>query len=347
MVAAAFLQLTAAVLLTVTAPVARGQIFVTSLGNGTIQQFSENGGAPTTFASGLNYPEGLAFDSAGLLYVVSGDTIVKFPTVPTPGGSQTGSPFVPTGLFSVFGLNFNGGFFYVANGGANTIEKFTTAGTRVPPSFASTDLSPVSLAFDSAGNLYTANHGANTIQMFPAGGSPSVFASGVSNLRGMTWRAGVLYVADGGNNTILQYATGGSTGTLLPSTFTGLTDPRDVAFDSVGNLYAVSSSGGNGILTKFNSSGAVLWTSSIGANTAAFIAIQSGCAPGGLNIAMHAGLTLTGSVGCTYRIDYTTVLNPPNTVWTPLTTNTLLTNSYFYMDPSPDSGSRFYQAVVQ
>lgn len=71
------------------------------------------------------------------------------------------------------------------------------------------------------------------------------------------------------------------------------------------------------------------------------------CAPAVLNIAQYSGITIIGTVGCQYRIDYTTLLNPPNTVWTPLTTLTLTSSPFFYMDPTPNQGNRFYRAVVQ
>jgi len=76
------------------------------------------GGAQSTFASGLSYPEGLAFDSAGDLFVMNPSygsghaTIVEF----TPDGAQstfdnwwgtdapTSIAFQPAPEPSVFGL---------------------------------------------------------------------------------------------------------------------------------------------------------------------------------------------------------------------------------------------------
>src|SRR2546430_7187188 len=46
-------------------------------GRGSIYKFTPNG-ARTTFAVGLNYPQGLAFDSAGSLFVPDGNAIYKF-----------------------------------------------------------------------------------------------------------------------------------------------------------------------------------------------------------------------------------------------------------------------------
>ena len=54
-------------------------IYVSCLGNGTIEKFDSSGNR-STFASGLNSPDGLAFDSSNNLYVANygGGTIIKF-----------------------------------------------------------------------------------------------------------------------------------------------------------------------------------------------------------------------------------------------------------------------------
>jgi len=333
-----FLSLTASIFV----PQSHAQVFVSVPGNNTILQFT-TAGVSTPFASGLNVPEGLTFDSAGFLYVANGNagTIVKFPSVPTPGVSQTGAAFF-TGLFTPIGLAFNNaGLLYVANANGSTVR--TYPGGSV---FASTGLNiPYGITFDTSSNLYVANGGDNTIEMFSAGGSPSLFASGLSGLRDVTWKAGVLYVAGGGstNSTIFQAtATGNSTGTLHPSVFTGVNDPRGLAFDSAGNLYV---STGAGTLKKFDSNGNVLWATNTG-STLGFIAAQFECAPGNMTIAQYAGVTVAGSIGCTYVIDYTTNLNAPIT-WTPLNTNTLTSSPYLFIDTNVISGNRFYRAVAQ
>jgi len=55
-------------------------IFVANVGNGTVSEFSSDGTSLGTFASGLDSPDGLAFDSSGNLYVVNAgnNTVSEF-----------------------------------------------------------------------------------------------------------------------------------------------------------------------------------------------------------------------------------------------------------------------------
>ena len=52
--------------------------------------------------------------------------------------------------------------------------------------------------------------------------------------------SGKLYVANEGNNTVSEYAPGSS---MPIATFTGLYDPRSIAFDSGGDLYVATYNG--------------------------------------------------------------------------------------------------------
>ncbi len=101
------------------------------------------GGVITVFANtGLSNPHGLAFDSAGNLYVANfGDnTIEKF----TPGG--VGSVFASTGLNQPFGLAFDSaGNLFTANLNSMTIEKFAPNG--VGTLCVTTAVGPTALAF--------------------------------------------------------------------------------------------------------------------------------------------------------------------------------------------------------
>ncbi len=209
-------------------------------GNGSIEKFTPAGVA-SVFAmdpgdgSVLSGPEGLAFDSAGNLYVANdGGWIEKFTTNGTPSlfASDPGDGSVlngPDGLAFDSSGNLYVANTYGGNNGIGSIEKFTTNGT--PSLFASDPgdgsvlLIPEGLAFDSSGNLYVANtYGGDnengSIEKFTTNGTPSLFAS------------------DPGDGSVLN-------------------NPYDLAFDKTGNLYVVNATGdtnGYGSVEKFKSS---------------------------------------------------------------------------------------------
>lgn len=109
----------------------------------TIEKFSTNGDYLGSFATGLNQPWGLAFDSGGNLYASNSSTNRAL---------------------------------------ANTIVKFLPDGTRSTFATAFSGLSsPRGLAFDSGGNLYVANAGNGTIEKFTPDGTGSLFASGLAS----------------------------------------------------------------------------------------------------------------------------------------------------------------------
>src|SRR5207248_4576317 len=117
-------------------------------------------GVRTIFASGLLLPDrvGLAFDSAGNLFVAADVTIYKF----TPTGARTTFATVQNGAN---GLAFDpagnlfvaAGVFELLNPNTGLVYKFTPTGVRT--TFASGLNYPFALAFDSRGNLFVADGG--------------------------------------------------------------------------------------------------------------------------------------------------------------------------------------------
>jgi len=145
---------------------------IPSENEGWIEKFSSNGTDLGVFASGLNYPKGLAFDSGGNLYTADNGSIKKFDS------SGNGTVFA-SGLVDTIGLAFdNSGNLYVADYGCGTIVKFDPSGNEMV--FASGLNAPKGLAFDSGGNLYAADYGNGTITKFDPSGNGTVFASGLN-----------------------------------------------------------------------------------------------------------------------------------------------------------------------
>ena len=66
-----------------------------------------------------------------------------------------------------------------------------------------------------------------------------------------------------------------------------------------------------------------------------------------VDLHMFAGLNISGQVGSTYVLSYTTNLSKTNS-WVPLATNTMTSAGWFFLDmDSPFAPKRFYKTVLQ
>src|SRR5208282_3396574 len=144
-----------AVLLIASSALAQNLFVSAALGGTTITEITP-GGAQSTFASGLTNPHGLAFNSAGNLFVAGYaqnngiGSIVEI----TPGGVQ--STFA-SGLNGPWGLAFNSaGDLFESDVSSGNIYEFTPGGVR--STFASGLVQPDGLAFNSAGDLFDADN---------------------------------------------------------------------------------------------------------------------------------------------------------------------------------------------
>lgn len=157
----------------------------------------------------------------------------------TPDGTQY--PFAtsfgaPKGLAFDYDHNL-----YVADYGAGNIARFTPDGQR---SVFSTNGGPYAIAFDGAGNLYGAYY-FQGIEFTPPGGGGhgTNFAGGAAAFTyGLAFDAGGNYYVSGYPDRIYKFAPGALIGTLFA---TNLNDPRGLAFDRQGNLYAADLGSGN------------------------------------------------------------------------------------------------------
>ena len=211
-----------------------------SSGNYNIERFNTSGSNLGVFGH-INYgdtPRGIAFDSAGNLYVANSSnnvnnpsTIIKF----TPGGARTIFAQTSTGLSGPYGLAFDAaGNLYVANTLGNFIERFSSTGVDLGI-FAKGGLieNPLGLAFDKAGNLYVANNqtgtGGNSIIKITPTGVQSTFANTLINgAYGIAFDpTGNLYVANNGNNTVARFTPTG-VGSIFANT--GLNHPTFLTF---------------------------------------------------------------------------------------------------------------------
>lgn len=228
-----------------------GNLFFTDNTNGTILEFTPSG-YRSTFATGLVYPTGLAFDASGNLFVADGfdpiggtqhdGNIYKF----TPGGART---IFATALNGPAGLAFDAaGNLFVSNLGTQEILKFAPNGARSvfasfpPPS----DVQTIGLAFDSTGNLFAGDN-LGHINKFLPDGTPSVLPISVSFGWGLAVDStGYLYVSNV-RDLIYKVSPAG-----VRTAFAFNRGATALAFDDVGMLYAGNQFGG---ITRYAADG--------------------------------------------------------------------------------------------
>jgi hypothetical protein len=217
----------------------------------SILEFTPSG-MQSTYASGLLFPRGLAFDTLGNLFAaetlapaddVAVGKVLKFNlrNKATTLGSATQF------FFEGLAIDIAGNVYVMGNDvrspvGASTIFKFTPSGERII--FGSIPGQGWGLAFDSAGNLYAADGGDQTIYKFAPNGTstvfvgPDAFAPGESPVGLAFDSSGNLFVSietftDPGADSIVYFSP---TGVKSPFA-SGLTTPRGLAFDSLGDLF--------------------------------------------------------------------------------------------------------------
>jgi serine/threonine protein kinase, bacterial len=232
-----------------------GNVYVTEFGNDRVLKLPAGASTSTPLPfTGVKAPTGVAVDSAGNVYVASinepsNDWVLKL-----PAGASTPTTLPFTGLTDPSGVAVDSaGNLYVVDSGNNRVLKLP-AGASTPTTLPFTGLTkPQGVAVDTAGNLDVVDSGNNRVLKLPAGAStPTTLPfTGLTNPRGVAVdTAGNVYV--GGQNGMFKLPAGASTSTTLPFTgnvngepkLAGPGDPgdvMDVAVDTAGNVYVLSS----------------------------------------------------------------------------------------------------------
>ncbi len=251
----------AALLCASQASAAPGDLYASDLANNSIVVYKPDG-TSSTFATGLNSPQGLVFDQLGNLYVADGGSgsIFKY----SPDGLTKTT--VVTGLENPVGLALSGFDLLVSENAGDQITRVAPDGTTSV--FPVTVTAPLGITVSSVNqetSVYVAA-GNGTFKVATNGTVTTVYA-------GFDGRS-VAVDADG--NVFLSLATGEvrkfAVGGGMSTTFaSGLNDPFGMAFrpkkfngdtDGVGNLFVADPTGGfifqitpGGTKTTFASAG--------------------------------------------------------------------------------------------
>ena len=200
-------------------------LFVADSASNSIYEITPDG-VQTTFASGLCYPAGLAFNNAGVLFESDSESsnIYEF----TPSGVR--GTFA-SGLYAPTALAFNSaGDLFVAAGPDGNIYKFTPDGVK--SLFATGLISPFGLAFDQADNLFVSS---DIIYKILPNGTQSVFASVPDGAIGLAFNgAGKLFVANFSGN-IYEFTPDGTRSTFASVLPAGI---QTLAINSAGDLFS-------------------------------------------------------------------------------------------------------------
>jgi PEP-CTERM motif len=247
-------------------------LFVSDYTGQAVYEYPTGGGAPTTFASGLNYPLGIAFNTSGDLFVANtaqngpGGSITEFDRNGTPTTFATGLDPIAlavTGAGDVFAADYHAGKIY----------EYAPNGVFLS-TFASGFSFPISMTFDHSGNLFVGSgygNGNGVITEISANGTTQTpFASGLNFPIGLAFNsAGDLFESDNGSLNINEFGPGGG----APTVFATMdNNPNGLTFDSSGDLFVSDSFGGK--IIEFPHNGGTQITIATGLGDPAGLAIQ-------------------------------------------------------------------------
>lgn len=240
---------------------APGDLYASDLAGNSIVVYKPDGSS-STFASGLNSPQGLVFDQLGNLFVADGGsgTVFRF----SPDGLTKTT--VATGFNNPVGLAFNGFDLLVSENGGNKVSRVAPDGSvSVFPVTVTAPLGLTEASVNMVTSVYVAA-GNGTFQV-ASGGTVTTIYSGTDGRSIAIDADGNIFLSLG-TGEVQKFAPGGGLSTTFAS---GLNDPYGMAFrpkkfngdtDGVGNLFVADPTGGfifqitpDGTKTTFASGG--------------------------------------------------------------------------------------------
>ena len=263
--------------------VTAGDIYTVAGGGGTPGTFSGDGG-PATSAE-LNSPEGVAFDSAGDLYIADcGNNRIRVVAAKT--GTVFGQSMTADDIYTVAGSSSTGGF--SGDGGPATSAELN---------------SPEDVAFDSAGDLYIADWGNNRIR---------VVAAATGTVLGWGVTADDIY-------TVAGDGTYGYSGDGGAATSAELGGPSGVAVDSAGRLLYIADINNNRIRKVSANTNTMQPTTAVGASAApqnVLVALTAASAISSISVPKAQDNVQEFTVGAVTGCTIGSVSNPADTICT-------------------------------
>ncbi len=329
----------AAAIFFVTAAAQAQTLFVADSSSGSIYEFTTNG-TRSTFASGLNYPRGLAINRAGNLFEADTGS-GKIYEFTTNGIQSTFASGLNTPVFLTF--DAAGNLFETDNGSGNIYE-FTTNGVRT--TVASGLSNGTGLAFDSNGNLFAAAYGSGNIYEFTnyngaLSANPVIFASGLNKPNGLAINSsGDLFVALE-EGTVYEFTPGGVRSTFASGLSTFLIG---IMVDGAGNVFVSQAPSPSADIIEFTPAGSkTTFTTQVSYPQGLALSYP----PAGVSIGLCPMLLITGVVGTPITIQRSTNVANPNS-WVSITNLTLTTSAEIWADTSinttlPGNPHQFYR----
>jgi streptogramin lyase len=228
-------------------------------GNGSVAKFSSTGqllsGANGFSAGGIYFPQGLAADTTGNVWVVdygnSMMTLLSNSGSPVNGATAWGSGQLSLPVAVAVDASHNA---WVANQSASTVTQISPDGSKVMPISCCNGAS--GLAIDQAGNAWIANYFGNSISEVSSAGAVLLngqTGGGVDHPQAVAIDgAGRVWVGNFHAGTLSEFAGSTSATPGMPLSPAGglgtdakLGSPFALAIDPSGNLWVTNSNGAN------------------------------------------------------------------------------------------------------